>query len=131
MKESCFEAEDTLLFRKVCGILFYRREALTDGSYYRLTISVGENGSVSTVYNVGKIKKDSLPNGKIKTIYKGSKANSESTDIIPDSEQKINTSDENSSKNFRIAFAELDNSYMSAVERGDMVTSESITVKAL
>ena len=67
-----------------------------DGKYYKLTISVGENGSVSTVYNVGRIKKDTLPNGKIKTIYSGSKANSMSdisipqkTDLSTDSEKKV------------------------------------------
>ena len=32
-----------------------------DGSYYRLTISVGINGTVNTVYNVGKIKEDRIP----------------------------------------------------------------------
>lgn len=28
-----------------------------DGEYYKITITVGQNGNVSTVYNVGKIKK--------------------------------------------------------------------------
>ena len=28
-----------------------------DGEYYKITISVGENGNISTVYNVGKLKK--------------------------------------------------------------------------
>ena len=32
-----------------------------DGSYYRLTLSVGKNGEVNTVYNVGKIKEAKLP----------------------------------------------------------------------
>ena len=32
-----------------------------DGTYYRLRLSVGNNGTVATVYNVGKINKDSLP----------------------------------------------------------------------
>ncbi len=51
-----------------------------DGSYYRITLSVGENGNVSTVYNVGKLKKDTLPNGNIKTVFRGSKADSVSSD---------------------------------------------------
>ena len=70
-----------------------------DGTYYKLTISVGENGNVSTVYNVGQIKNDTLPSGKIKSTFKGSKANSVSNSIIPDSDQKSNTFFENSSKN--------------------------------
>ena len=49
-----------------------------DGQYYKLTISVGENGNVSTVYNVGKIKKDTLPSGKIVSTFSGSKANNAS-----------------------------------------------------
>ena len=32
-----------------------------DGTYYRLRLSVGNNGTVATIYNVGKINKDSLP----------------------------------------------------------------------
>ena len=28
-----------------------------DGEYYKITLSVGENGNISTVYNVGKLKK--------------------------------------------------------------------------
>lgn len=50
-----------------------------DGKYYKLTISVGENGNVSTVYNVGKIKEDTLPSGKIKSTFSGSKANNVSS----------------------------------------------------
>ena len=62
-----------------------------DGQYYKLTISVGENGSVSTVYNVGRINKDTLPNGKIKTIYSGSKANSVSNNAIISQKSDLST----------------------------------------
>ncbi|MBO5211096.1 MAG: hypothetical protein J6B80_04115 [Clostridia bacterium] len=44
-----------------------------DGAYYRITLSVGENGGVSTVYNVGKMKADDIPNGNIVSAI-GSKA---------------------------------------------------------
>lgn len=47
-----------------------------DGEYYKITLSVGENGNISTVYNVGKLKKDTLPNGTIKSVFSGSKADS-------------------------------------------------------
>lgn len=43
---------------------------------------MGENGDVSTIYNVGKIKKDSMPNRKIISAI-GSKADILSNDIIP------------------------------------------------
>lgn len=70
-----------------------------NGDYYRLTISVGESGSISTVYNVGKIKKDTLPSGKIVSTFSGSRANSASSDIsIPPNGDSVNTSNENSQK---------------------------------
>lgn len=32
-----------------------------DGAYYKLTISVGKNGSINTIYNVGKMKETDVP----------------------------------------------------------------------
>ena len=32
-----------------------------DGKYYRITLSVGKNGEINTVYNVGKIKETERP----------------------------------------------------------------------
>jgi len=49
-----------------------------DGSYYRITLSVGENNGISTVYNVGKIKADDIPDGNIISTI-GSKADMSST----------------------------------------------------
>ena len=56
-----------------------------------MNIDVKQNGNVSTVYNVGKIKKDTLPSGKIISTFSGSTANSMSKGIIPNSNEKINT----------------------------------------
>ena len=53
-----------------------------------------------------------------------------SKDIISEPEQKINPADENSSKNSRRASAELDNRYMSAVNRGDMVKAQRMVDEA-
>lgn len=36
-----------------------------DNSYYKITLSIGNNNGVATVYNVGKIKTDKAPTGKI------------------------------------------------------------------
>lgn len=36
-----------------------------DGQYYRVRLSVGEDGSTATVYNVGKIKEDTAPSAKL------------------------------------------------------------------
>lgn len=44
-----------------------------DDSYYRITLSVGEDNGISTVYNVGKIKADDIPDGNIISTI-GSKA---------------------------------------------------------
>ena len=82
-----------------------------DGKYYKITLSVGENGNVSTVYNVGKINKDTLPNGKIKTVLSGSKANSVSDDTtVPQKAQSVNTSIsenvENDTKNSQFSLSD-------------------------
>ncbi len=63
-----------------------------DGQYYRVTISVGLNGNVSTIYNVGRIKKDTMPYGKIKTIQTGSKANGiVSNTTVPQNADGVNS----------------------------------------
>jgi len=45
----------------------YRRAYFKDfdGQYYEITLSIGHNGTVATVYNVGKIKESALPTAKI------------------------------------------------------------------
>ena len=88
-----------------------------------MTISVGENGSVSTVYNVGRIDKDALPNGKIKTIYSGSKANSASIGI------SISQNPEKSTTSLK-KVSEKNGSHRSALPKTDtdeMISMESIT----
>ena len=62
-----------------------------DGKYYKITLSVGENGNNSTVYNVGKLKKDTLPNGIIVSVFSGSKADSVSNNRISQSEPVVNS----------------------------------------
>ena len=44
-----------------------------DGKYYKVTISVGHNGTKATVYNVAQIKEDTLPTANILAVN-GSKA---------------------------------------------------------
>ena len=43
-----------------------------DGQYYEVTLSIGNNGTVATVYSVGKIKESVLPSAKILAVV-GSK----------------------------------------------------------
>lgn|GEM_PF-4426115 len=62
-----------------------------DGSYYKLTLSVGKNGTINTVYNVGKIK-------EARTPFSGSKAVADKTattvtassNSIPNSSENVN-----------------------------------------
>ena len=64
-----------------------------DGSYYRITLSVGKNGEVNTVYNVGKIKEAKFPfvaqRPPIKNNGKGGLA---SNTTVPQSTDSVNTS---------------------------------------
>ena len=69
-----------------------------------LTSSIGKNGMISTVYNVGKMKEDTLTGGKIVSTRSGSKAVSVSSDeSIPQSSEKSNTPDEKKSVDDTIA----------------------------
>lgn len=52
----------------------YRRAYFEDfdGEYYEITLSIGHNGTVATVYNVGKIEKSVSPSAKVIAVV-GSK----------------------------------------------------------
>ena len=60
-----------------------------DGQYYEITLSIGHNGTVATVYNVGKIKEGVAPSAKIIAVV-GSKSLGEtpSDDIISQNSKK-------------------------------------------
>lgn len=86
-----------------------------DGSYYRITLSVGENNGISTVYNVGKIKADDIPDGKIISTI-GSKADMSSTKF------SISSEDENVKQKNAV--------YLDAVSRGDMQAAQQMVDEA-
>jgi len=74
-----------------------------NGSYYRIALSVGENNGISTVYNVGKIKADDIPDGKVISTI-GSKADMSSTKLsISNESEKVNTKNSLSDPNADIA----------------------------
>jgi len=83
---------------------------LTDGKVieklqqlYKLTMSVGKNGTVNTVYNVGKIKEARSPFSGSKAVTDKSATTVTASDInIPNYQQNVN-SDFNSPKSFKIA----------------------------
>lgn len=63
-----------------------------DGTYYRLRLSVGNNGTVATVYNVGKINKDSLPSHtKIVALVESKPLGKLSDNSISNNDTSVNT----------------------------------------
>ncbi|MBE6754763.1 MAG: hypothetical protein E7559_10530 [Ruminococcaceae bacterium] len=69
---------------------FAKKYGAFDGAYYRITISVGINDGIATIYNVGKIKSDSIPGGIIISAS-GSKADMLSDmDSIPQTDDTVN-----------------------------------------
>lgn len=74
-----------------------------DGSYYKITLSVGENNGVSTVYNVGKIKAENIPDGNIVSTI-GSKADmSSARQSIPERGTSVNSNSMQSGKKYSYA----------------------------
>lgn len=71
-----------------------------DGQYYEVTLSIGHNGTLATVYNVGKIKESVLPSAKVIAVVE-SKApwKTLSNDRIAETEGKVNTSEKKLRKN--------------------------------
>ena len=62
-----------------------------DGSYYKLTISVGKNGTINTVYNIGKIKEARPPfSGSMAVTDKTATTVTASTNNISDSDENVN-----------------------------------------
>ena len=82
-----------------------------DGKYYKVTISVGHNGTKATVYNVAQIKEDTLPTANILAVN-GSKAVGKYPlkHSISESGENVNSS---SKKSFSVSEAdEFDESIM-------------------
>ncbi len=64
-----------------------------DGKYYRLTLSVGKNGVINTVYNVGKIKEEgkySLRGSKPVTDESVTMRSSSSNNSVPQDNSTVN-----------------------------------------
>ena len=94
-----------------------------DGEYYEVTLSIGQNGTVATVYNVGKIEKSVLPSAKISAVV-GSKPLGKTL-----SEKSISQNSEKSSSE-KHSLSETDNEYLSAVNSGDTETAQRMVDEA-
>lgn len=108
-----------------------------DGQYYKITLSVGHNGTVSTIYNVGKIKKDSMPNGKVISMI-GSKADILSTHSISPKTENVNkkfslkdTTNESDSQTKSEAFKEWFGDWENEPESASKVVNEDGTPKVV
>ncbi len=73
----------------------------SDGSYYKLTISVGKNGEINTIYNVGKLKEVPFPqvaqrpgDTSIDQV-----AGTSDTNTIPQNQDSVNSSISDSAQN--------------------------------
>ncbi len=111
-----------------------------DGEYYKITLSVGENGNISTVYNVGKLKKDTLPNGTIKSVFSGSKADSVSNgitvtqkspsvnSILSENPKKITTETKNTAENSGVKRQNKISVEMNDAERAEVLRNSAIDI---
>ena len=98
-----------------------------DGSYYKIRFSVGHNGTIATVYNVGKIKEDVPSSAKLIAVV-GSQAldSPSSTDIIRNKNDFVN----NDLSNESFSSDNLDTDYLKAVENNDMETAQRLVDEA-
>ncbi len=81
----------------------YRRAYFRDfdGKYYKISFSVGHNGTIATIYNVGKIIEDELPSANIIAVV-GSKplTNPSSTGSIYNKPKNVNNNFSLSHQNY-------------------------------
>ena len=81
----------------------YRKTYFEDfnGDYYEITLSIGHNGTTATVYNVGKIKKGTVPTAAISAVV-GSKTTEQYlyTHSISEIGENVNSS---SKKSFSVS----------------------------
>ena len=108
----------------------YRRAYFEDfdGQYYEITLSIGHNGSVATIYDVSKIKKGNLPSAKIIAVV-GSKALGKSPSMYSLSENRENVNPKMSLSEDTVAEqADGKNTYSQdvAVEQTETETSEDV-----
>ena len=80
-----------------------------DGSYYRVTMSVGKNGDINTIYNVGKLKEAPFPHVAQRPYGKSAKGGTSSTNSIRENGGKYNSNFNQNNKWTSERIAQLDN----------------------
>ena len=80
-----------------------------DGSYYRVTMSVGKNGDINTIYNVGKLKGAQLPHVAQRPATNVAMGRTPSTNSIRENGGKYNSNFNQNNKWTSERIAQLDN----------------------
>ncbi len=80
-----------------------------DGSYYKITMSVGKKGNINTIYNVGKLKEAPFPHVAQRPYGKSAKGETSSTNSIRKNGGKYNSNFNQNNKWTSERIAQLDN----------------------
>ena len=80
-----------------------------DGSYYKITMSVGKKGNINTIYNVGKLKGTPFPQVTQRSAAKAAAGGVPSTNSIRENGEKYNSNFNQNNKWTSERIAQLDN----------------------
>lgn len=103
-----------------------------DGLYYRITLSVGLNDGIATIYNIGQIKEAVAPEGSIISAI-GSKAQGATANTnIPQNVDGVNPqSMQNGEENSQYALRRLSNATGEVVVKSDASQSSAVAEASL
>ncbi len=97
-----------------------------DGSYYKITLSIGKNNGICTVYNVGQIKKDKLPSAKLIAVMRSKpRGNSSFNSSIPTSSENVKENSEkteNSNEKEDFRYQTRDTSFAREIKKNNEST---------
>ena len=94
-----------------------------DGTYYRLTISVGKNGNINSVYNIGKIKEAPFPDVAQRPDSNAVKGGTSNT-TIPQDSATVNTSIRENLQNDTAKKSLKRSKFYDSIQKADTVAEE-------
>ena len=103
----------------------------TDGKYYKLTVSVGKNGKVKTIYNIGKMETKNPPKDKRSPSERGGQ--SASAALVMDSEHSVsqeNAPVKDSTTRFSLSDADSEENALAERQRAMEETAEKAFAKS-
>lgn len=95
----------------------------TDGTYYRLTISVGKNGDINSVYNIGKLKEAPFPDVAQRPGSNAVKGEASNT-TIPQSGTGVNNSIRESAQKDTTKSSLKRSKFYDSIQQADTVADE-------